>query len=419
MRSRIKLIALLAALVLVFAACGGDDDDGGAAEDTTTAPPVEDTTTTTEEPMEDTTTTAMPEETTTLPPPTEGAEVLACQVSDTGGIDDKSFNETAWKGAQDAEAELEGVTIEFLESQEATDFRPNIDSFINQGCDLITTVGFLLANDTGAAAADNPDQKFAIIDFPVGDFPPWCTGDVQPGEDGEAETADDTCGAEFTTNVRGITFQTDEAAFLAGYLAAARSESGVVGTFGGINIPTVTIFMEGFRLGVDYYNTQNGTSVTVLGWDGTDGLFTGNFESLEDGRAFAQNLVDEGADILLPVAGPVGLGSAAFCQETGSCLMIGVDADQFFSAPEFADVWLTSVQKNMDVAVFNTINNVLVLDSIGNPYVGTLANNGVGLAPAHDVAWPDGVADELATIQGEIVAAGGLAAFLAPPEEEG
>ncbi len=403
-RKHSAIVALVFAFALVAAACGDTAD----TTTTTAAPPVTDapTTTTTVAPTTPPTTAAPITTTTTLPPPPPGKEVLACQVSDIGGIDDKSFNETAWNGALRAQDELDGVTVEFLESQAATDYRPNIDSFIAQGCDLITTVGFLLADDTGAAAIDNPDQKFAIIDFPVGPFAPWLI---------------DEAAGTFTQNVRGLTFQTDEAAFLAGYLAAGMTETGIVGTFGGINIPPVTIFMDGFVNGVSYYNAQNGTNVRVLGWDveAQDGLFTGNFESLDDGRAFAQNLLDEGADIILPVAGPVGLGSAALCQETQACLMIGVDADQFFSAPEFADVWLTSIQKNMDVAVFNTALNLKELGSLGNPFLGTLANGGVGLAEAHDVAWPDGLADELAGIEAAIIAGDLDVTNPVPEEEEG
>ena len=392
-RRRGAFVGLLFAFALVAAACGDSTSTTTAAPPGTPAPTVAPTT-------------APPVVTTpptTLPPPPPGREVLACQVSDTGGIDDKSFNETAWKGATDAVDQLEGVTAEFLESQAATDYRPNIDSFIDQGCDVIVTVGFLLSGDTGSAAMDNPDQLFAIVDFPVGPFDPWLI--------------DEDAGT-YTTNVRGITFSTDEAAFLAGYVAASVSETGIVGTFGGINIPPVTIFMNGFSKGVDYYNSQKGASVTVLGWsvEDQDGLFTGNFESLEDGRAFGQNLVDEGADILLPVAGPVGLGSAALCQESGLCLMVGVDADQFGIAPEFADVWLVSIQKNMDAAVFNTINNVLVLESIGNAFNGTLENGGVGLSSFHDLdsRVSQETKDELAVIEAGIIAAGSVDDFVAP-----
>ena len=117
---------------------------------------------------------------------------------------------------------------------------------------------------------------------------------------------------EVAGNVKDVLFDVGQATYLAGYLAAGMTETGVVCTYGGINIPPVTIFMDGFAAGVGYHNDQKGTDVQVLGWnpDSREGLFTNNFESLDDGRAFAQNLYDEGADIVLPVAGPVGLGVA-------------------------------------------------------------------------------------------------------------
>jgi basic membrane protein A and related proteins len=356
-----RLLFALLALALVAAACGDSDDDGTG--DTTTAP----------ETTESTGTTAAPEttggaettgggETTEAPATTgggnaAGADFSACQVTDTGGADDRSFNQTAYAGLQQAEAEL-GVQIDIVQSQDAADYQPNIQSMMDQECDLIVTVGFLLDQDTATAATNNPEQLFAIVDFAYD--PPF-------------------------ENVRGLTFKTDEAAFLAGYLAAGMSETGIVGTFGGINIPTVTIFMEGLRLGIEQYNTENGTDVQLLGWDGTDGLFTGNFESTDDGRAFGQNLIDEGADIILPVAGPVGLGTAAVAQEVGNVKLIGVDADQYVAAPEFSDVYLTSVLKNMDVAVFDTVAAVVETGSLPDTlYTGTLENDGIGLAPFHD-----------------------------------
>ena len=184
---------------------------------------------------------------------------------------------------------------------------------------MIVTVGFLLGGATQTAAEANPEQEFAIVDFAY-----------DPAID----------------NVQGLLFQIDQAAFLAGYISADQTQTGVVGTFGGVNIPPVTDFMEGFAQGVEYYNAENGADVTVLGWDieAQDGLFTGNFESLEDGRAFAENLADEGADIILPVAGPVGLGAAALVQERG-LRILGVDADWTQTAAEFDDVILTSILK--------------------------------------------------------------------------
>ena len=164
--------------------------------------------------------------------------------------------------------------------------------------------------------------------------------------------------------------------------AAASTETGTVATFGGINIPPVTIFMQGFEAGVNYYNEQNGTDVQVLGWSSADndGVFTGNFESTDDGRANAESFVQEGADIIMPVAGPVGLGSAAYCQESGSCRIIGVDSDWTVSASEYNDVIFTSVLKRVDNAVFNAAQAVADGSFAGGVYLGTLENEGVGLA---------------------------------------
>ncbi len=286
----------------------------------------------------------------------------ACQVTDVGGIDDRSFNATAWKGMELAKKKLK-VQVKYLESQQQTDYATNIQEFINEGCDIIITVGFLLGDATKEFAQKYPDQKFAIVDFAYD--PPL-------------------------PNVLGLTFSTDEAAFLAGYLAAGMTKTGKVATFGGIKIPPVTIFMVGFEHGVKYYNEKHGTNVEVLGWKTDlnmegfgDGVFVGNFESTDDGRRVAESFMDEGADIILPVAGPVGLGTAAAVKERGA-MMIGVDTDWYVSAPEYKDVYLTSVLKNMDVAVFEAIKLVVEGKFKGGVYVGTLANNGVGIAPFHD-----------------------------------
>ena len=144
--------------------------------------------------------------------------------------------------------------------------------------------------------------------------------------------------------------------------------------------------MIGYQNGVNYYNEQNGAEVQLLGWDNAanDGVFAGNFESTDDGRRLAEVFFDEGCDVIFPVAGPVGLGSAAAAQERG-LMMIGVDGDQYVIAPEFGDVFVSSVLKNMDMAVFDTI--AALVDgslTLGDDYLGTLANGGVGLAPYHD-----------------------------------
>ncbi len=280
--------------------------------------------------------------------------IKVCQVTDAGGIDDRSFNATAWKGAQQAADEL-GGEAKYLESQQQTDYERNINAFLEDNCDLIVTVGFLLGDATAAAAEANPDQDFAIVDFAY-----------EPAYD----------------NVMGLVFATDEAAFLAGYLAAGTTQTGKVGTFGGINIPTVSVFMDGFALGVDYYNEAHGTSVEVLGWDPAtqDGLFAGNFESTDDGKTLGETLISEGADIIMPVAGPVGLGTAAAAQEAGNVYIIGVDSDWTQTAPDYADIVLTSVMKNMDVSVLEASKQEANGEFTGGVFLGTLENGGVGLA---------------------------------------
>jgi basic membrane protein A len=292
------------------------------------------------------------------------------QVTDLGGIDDKSFNATAYKGIEQAVADL-GVEGKYLESQQQSDYAKNIQQLLDEETNLIVTVGFLLGVDTATSAKANPEQKFAIVDYAY----PDCWEGAVEGKD---------CGSTTDLpNVLGLTFKTDEAGFLAGYAAAASTKTGKVATFGGIQLPTVTIFMKGFEAGVNYYNQGMGTSVEVLGWSTADdaGSFTGNFESLDDGRSFAEAFVQEGADIIMPVAGPVGLGSAAYCKETGSCMIVGVDTDWTVSASEYSDVILTSVLKNMNVAVFEAVKAAKEDTFKGGIYTGTLANNGVGIAP--------------------------------------
>lgn len=315
-----------------------------------------------------------------LLPQADRSDFQVGMVTDVGGIDDRSFNATAWLGVEQAEEDL-GVQGDYLESTQQTDYAPNLTQFINQGAELIVTVGFLLADDTAAFAQENPDINFAIVDFAYD--PP-------------------------IDNVRGLTFATDEAAFLAGYAAAASTQTGVVATFGGINIPTVSIFMVGFESGVAYYNEQNSADVQVLGWNtaANTGVFVGNFDSTDDGRRVAEEFLSEGADIIMPVAGPVGLGSAEAVLQAADAWLIGVDTDWTVSAPEYADIVLTSVLKNMDVAVFDTIE--LASDSDfdgfgGETYLGTLANDGVGLADVKEGVISSDVQNELDDIRKAII----------------
>jgi basic membrane protein A len=301
---------------------------------------------------------------TAAPAPTEAPATAApteapvkmtkiCQVTDTGGIDDKSFNATAWKGVQDAIAKYGNVEGKYLESQQQADYEVNLNAFASEGCDLIIPVGFLLADATTAAATANPEQKYAIIDVDYLAFP----------------------------NLRGSGFAIDQATFLNGYLAAGMTKTGKVGTYVGIAFPATTKFMDGFALGVAYYNEVKGTDVKVLGWDvkTRQGLEVGNFESTDDGRKMGEQLMDEGADIIMPVAGPVGLGTLAVMEERGSGMLIGVDNDWSLANPDKADFILSNAMKNMDVFVTETIGQVIDGSFKGENWIGNLENGGVGL----------------------------------------
>lgn len=345
MKNTIRIGAVVAASALALAACSS------APEDTTPSASGE-----------------------TPATPAASVDYKACMVSDAGGFDDKSFNQSAYDGLIRAGDEL-GIDIAEAESTAESDYAPNLDAQVAAGCDLIITVGFLLGDATSAAAAANPDVNFAIVDF----------GYEEPIE-----------------NVKPLFFETDEAAFLAGYAAAAATQTDTIGTFGGINIPTVSIFMDGLLAGVKYHNENADTSVDVLGWDGSDGSFTGDFDDQSKGQNTAQGFLDQGADIVMPVAGPVGLGAASAVQSAGDAWLIGVDSDWTVSAPEYSDIMFTSVLKNIANAVFDTIDESVTAFS-NTPYVGTLENEGVGVADFAEGTVSDDVIAELDTIRQGII----------------
>ncbi len=298
------------------------------------------------------------------------SDFLPCIVSDAGGFDDKSFNQLSYEGVKQAADEL-GTDFKAVESNSENDYAPNIDSLVSEGCDTIVTVGFALAAATKEAAAANPDIKFVLID------------DAADGGD-DGQTFD---GQADQPNIKPLLYDTAQAAFLAGYAAADYSKTGIVGTYGGQPYPTVTIFMDGFKQGVDYYNKENGKSVKVVGWDGKNGSFTGGFEANEKATNTAKQIIDQGADVILPVGGPIYQGAVTAIGDSGKDIaMIGVDADLFETDPTTQDVVMTSILKNMKVSTYESIMSAA---NDGDnfdfaPYVGTLENDGVGIAPFHN-----------------------------------
>lgn len=287
------------------------------------------------------------------------ADFCARMVTNSGGLDDRSFNDASWKGLQDAADEFD-VDVDVLVSTSETDLAPNVQQAVDTGCGFILTVGYELAPATGEQAEANPDVDFAIVDEIV-DAP----------------------------NVKPIVFDTAQAAYLAGYLAAGVSQTGTVATFGGGNQPPVTLFMDGFVDGVAKYNEVHGTAVVALGWDKAtqDGVFTGDFEDINKGLTTTQALIDQGADVILPVAGQVGEGAARAALDSGKASVIWVDSDGYDTlSAEFRPVLLTSVLKNTGDAVVEIVKSSIDGTFDNSAYIGTLENGGVDIAPFHDLS---------------------------------
>lgn len=294
----------------------------------------------------------------------EGSSFKACAVSDAGGWDDKSFNESAYNGLTAAKEKL-GITVNTAESSSDADFVPNVEAMVDDGCNLIIGVGFKIEKALHDSADQNADLHYALVDSSFSD-------------------------ADFNTvvleNGRPLLFNTAEAAYLAGYVAAGMTQTGKVATFGGIQIPSVTVFMDGFADGVAAYNAAKGTNVQLLGWDkaSQNGSFTQSFDDQALGKQQAQQFIDQGADIIMPVAGPVGLGAAAAAKEHGSTYIIGVDSDWFLTSPDYSSIILTSVMKEIGASVEQAVTDSVEGKFTSAPYVGTLENGGVSIAPFHD-----------------------------------
>jgi basic membrane protein A and related proteins len=290
-----------------------------------------------------------------------GTKVHACMVTDTGGINDRSFNASAWAGLQAAGSQNSNITSEYTQSGSEADYTPNLNAYAQKNCDLILAVGGLMADATTKAAKAYPSKKFAIIDSSIP-----------------------------LPNVYSMQFDTAQAGYLAGYLAAGYSKTGKVATYGGLKIPPVTIFMDGFIDGVAHYNQAKGKNVQVLGWNKAtqNGSFVPGQNPFTDqnaGKQLSDAFVAQGADVILPVAGGTGLGTASAAQQAGGKFsVIWVDQDGCNSAAQYCSVFLSTVVKNISDTVKEAVQK-LAAGALqgGTGSIGTLANNGVQLAPYH------------------------------------
>ena len=341
-----RLFALGVASAIVLAACSGS-----AA---TPAPPAS----------------APPASAQSAGSPSAGAsapviDYKACASFDANGLGDKGFNDLAQQGLEAAKAA--GYQTAYTEATGAADYASNIQRLMDEGCQTIIVVGTEQTQAAVEATLANTDIAFAQVD---------ATWDVKTN-------------GPTPPNFTGLDFQIDEAATLAGYLAAGFSQSKIIGTYGGEQYPGVTRFMDGYYAGIKIYNQKKGTAAKLLGWNAVKqtGSFVGGdnpWADLAKGEQLAKQLLDQGADIVAPVAGATGNASIKAMAAAGKWA-VGVDTDQALSLPEYSKAILTSAEKRIDVAVLETIKKNAGGSMGGANFVGTLANDGVAISPFHDL----------------------------------
>jgi basic membrane protein A len=306
---------------------------------------------------------------------------LPCVVSDTAGFNDHSFNQLSLQAVKEV-AQKFGTKYKTAESKTAADYVPNVNQLVSAGCSATVASGFNLVAAVKASATTNTKDDFVMVDDNSIALP----------------------------NVKDVVFATNQAAFLGGYAAAAYSKTGVVATWGGQEIPPVTIYMDGFWDGVQYYNQHNGKNVKVLGWNEQTqkGTFVGNFTDQNAAKTITTNFLGQKADVIMPVAGALYQGAGAAIRATkAAAVLIGVDADVFQTDTNgYQDLMLVSVLKNIQPAVAAVLSNAATAATFDNSqYIGTLKNDGVGLSPFHDFASkvPASLSSQLNTIKTGII----------------
>ena len=327
MRVKTRLLIVLAAFGLLAAACGGDDTPGTTAAQATSA-----TSATTQA--------------------AAGEPIKIGLVYDIGGRGDQSFNDAAAAGLDKAAAELGVSTSEASANEDGTNREELLALQASEGSDLVIGVGFLFGEPMANVAAEYPDISFAIVDSVV-DAP----------------------------NVAGLIFSEEQGSFLVGAAAALKTETGIVGYIGGVNIPLIHAFEAGFLAGVQAIDP----SIQVISQYVTEPPDFSGFNDPAAGRVIAQSMFEQGADVVYHAAGGTGGGLFQAAKDYSEAndthvWAIGVDSDQYLTAPDFQDYILTSMLKRVDVAVFSTIHAVQAGTFAPGPQVFDLSVDGVGYA---------------------------------------
>ncbi|MBZ0286409.1 MAG: BMP family ABC transporter substrate-binding protein, partial [Anaerolineae bacterium] len=295
--------------------------------------------------------------------PTEVVTRKIGLVIDSGSENDRGFNQYTLAGARRAADDL-GLDFTFISPQSSSDYEAAVFQLVESGADLVITVGFRMGDVTAKAAQDNPGVQFTIVD-----------NEYFPGA-GCAETAEN-CYTEDggLPNVTSLMFAENEVAYLAGVLAACMSETGIVASVAGLEIPPVVRFVNGYQLGARSFQPD----IEVLN------EYIPDFNDPALGKVVAQGFINQGADVIFGVAGNTSNGALLAAHESNR-MAIGVDVDQFFTYPEVASSLLTSVSKNVDVAAEAAVRDFAAGKLAGGVRLATLANGGIGLADYHDWA---------------------------------
>lgn len=355
MKNASKIIASLFLTVGILAGCSAP------ANNTTTAgTSAGEITTTAGTTSTDTTETGTTGETTG-----QGGKIA--MVTDLGGVNDNSFNESAWNGMEELKAE--GYEVSFVESAKDADYAPNLSLKTDEGNDLIWGIGFLMKGAVEEAALDNPDQLMGIIDDSF--------------EDGELP------------NVTSVMFRAEESSFLVGYIASYMTKTDHVGFVLGMGGPTMDRFQYGYMAGVHHGAREQGKEVKV------DAVTIESFNDTAKSKATANKMFSDGADIVFHAAGDAGKGVIEAAKDMGK-FAIGVDLDQNALAP---DNVMTSSLKNVNVAIRDLSKRILNGEKLGGTtvYYG-LKEGGVGIAESSSKHVPQEILDKTKEIENKIIA---------------
>lgn len=304
------------------------------------------------------------------PPPPEMEPLKVGVVTDVGQLEDKSFNQASWEGAE-AGAAAVGGTADVIVTQNISDYKQNIQTFVDQGFDVIVTVGFLIGTDTTIAALENPDVKFIGVDQGI------CV-DETGAPDPTFGCAGDA--AALLPNYQGIVFAEEQAGYLAGILAGSISETGTIGSVAGTNVPAVVAYIAGYEAGAKSVNPDIKTLTQEVNPDPAKG-----FNDPATGKAIAQQFIGQGADVLFQVAGLTGQGVLEAACDAG-IYGVGVDVDQVETLPNLSGCIVTSAEKKLK----DTVGAVVASVGEGTFVPGTVVYNAasvpaaIGLSPYHE-----------------------------------